>query len=144
MANRSATEYQSVRDIYEEAFRRWSNALRSGDNTIEAERLYRQCRDTLAGIILEPDAGRPSAVQRLAHSLWERAGRPAGTAESDWYRAEALVSSLSPYGCRLETLSFAKIAGTTKFIGDSGLPPPSAPVGAGAALVTTLQISNPS
>ena len=96
MANRLATEYQSVRDAYDEAFRQWSNVLCSGDDAMNAERLYRQRRNTLAGVILEPNAGLPSAaVKRLAHSLWERAGRPAGTAESDWYRAEALVSNWS-------------------------------------------------
>src|SRR5262249_22744222 len=32
-----------------------------------------------------------SQVEALAHQLWERAGRPIGNPEADWYRAEQLV-----------------------------------------------------
>src|ERR1700737_4411463 len=32
-------------------------------------------------------------IQAIAELLWERAGRPAGTAEEDWRRAEAIVKS---------------------------------------------------
>ena len=85
--------------MYDEAFRRWSSALRSGTDgaPARAERLYRQRRDALASIILQCNVGpQTGAVERLAYSLWQRAGRPTGTAESDWYRAETFYSSLCP------------------------------------------------
>lgn len=34
-------------------------------------------------------------VRRTAHLLWEVAGKPHGTAESDWQRAETLVRAAS-------------------------------------------------
>ncbi len=30
-------------------------------------------------------------VERLAYSLWEERGRPAGTSTEDWYRAEQML-----------------------------------------------------
>ena len=32
-----------------------------------------------------------SEIQRLAYSLWEEGGRRDGTAEEDWFRAEAIL-----------------------------------------------------
>ena len=93
MTSGSATEFQELRGGYDAAFRNWSRASRSGGDTVCAERLYRHYRGTLARFILKLDVGRQSTVvQRVAHSLWERGGRSPGTAESDWFRAEALVN----------------------------------------------------
>ncbi len=93
--NRSGAKYQRARDMYDEAFRRWSNAVCAGRDDGRAERLYRRQRDALAAVVLGCGAGPQSAaVERLAYSLWQRAGRPWGTADSDWYRAEAFFSSL--------------------------------------------------
>lgn len=93
--NRLAADYERVRGMYDEAFRRWSSAMRSGDDGARAERVYRRQRDALATVILHTyDGPQSAAVERLAHTLWQRAGRPLGTAESDWYRAEAFFSSL--------------------------------------------------
>jgi len=89
-----ASDYQRAREMYDEAARRWASAVLSGDGAC-AEQIYRQHRDALARVILQSYVGPQSAaVERLAHSLWQRAGRPRGTAESDWYRAEAFFSSL--------------------------------------------------
>jgi hypothetical protein len=82
------------------------------EQTEAAELVYREQRDRLAGYILtgtrlsrifrhgaEPDEiERLSPEQRhevevLAYRLWEDAGRPQGTAERDWLRAESLVLS---------------------------------------------------
>ena len=43
------------------------------------------CRDAQRGQHLSAD------VQAIAELLWESAGRPTGTAEEDWRRAEAIV-----------------------------------------------------
>jgi hypothetical protein len=77
-----------------------------------AESAYREKRDRLAGFILTgtrlsrifgpydptvshqtltPDQYRD--VEVLAYRYWEEAGRPHGTAEADWLRAEKVVLS---------------------------------------------------
>lgn len=38
-------------------------------------------------------AREPSPVQKLARQIWEEAGRPDGTAEADWLRAEEILHS---------------------------------------------------
>jgi hypothetical protein len=67
---------------------------------------YRRSRDVLVEFILvssetsESSALAPvhddrvdqrARVEALAHQLWESAGRPAGRAEEDWYKAERLI-----------------------------------------------------
>jgi len=37
------------------------------------------------------DVDHRSEVERLAHQLWEVAGRPVGRADEHWYRAEHLI-----------------------------------------------------
>jgi len=37
------------------------------------------------------DVDHRSEVERLAHQLWEKAGRPVGRADEHWYRAEHLI-----------------------------------------------------
>ncbi|MBV9770361.1 MAG: DUF2934 domain-containing protein [Bryobacterales bacterium] len=66
---------------------------------------YNQARDVLVRSLLptkdgtKHDHGRNYApnyandVQTIAELLWESAGRPTGTAEQDWLRAEAIVKS---------------------------------------------------
>jgi hypothetical protein len=44
----------------------------------------------------EAAAERKDAVQALAYRLWEEAGRPAGSAQEHWYRAEQLLRRGSP------------------------------------------------
>jgi hypothetical protein len=71
-----------------------------------AESDYRDRRDRLAGYILtgtrfsrlfpkDRDSSlteeQRSEIERVAYRLWEEAGRPDGTAESDWLRAERIV-----------------------------------------------------
>jgi len=68
----------------------------------EALRIYRECRDRLAGFLTslprtgQPGAraGRPDEVQALAYRLWEEAGRPIGNPEQHWYRAEQLLGGM--------------------------------------------------
>jgi hypothetical protein len=70
-----------------------------------AHALYNATRDSLAEQFLPtPAAGQDIAhdhvqnVKDLAALRWEMSGRPEGTAEDDWYRAEEIVSLVKP-GC---------------------------------------------
>lgn len=64
-----------------------------------AELAYRQSRQRLADLLIasaQPSHARlgrefEPAVRRIAHEMWEESGRPQGTADSDWHRAEDLV-----------------------------------------------------
>lgn len=79
---------------------------------VDAQVAYREARDSLAAFIMartskpvskdggrHPEGAREGGVdlgcqvERLAHLLWEMAGRPSGTAETDWQRAEQLIFS---------------------------------------------------
>ncbi|HEY2845369.1 MAG TPA: DUF2934 domain-containing protein [Bryobacteraceae bacterium] len=71
----------------------------------QARNLYNRRRDALAEQYLPvpaPVSNRSHAgvnsVKDLAALRWEISGRPDGTAEDDWYRAEEIVS-LSKPGC---------------------------------------------
>jgi hypothetical protein len=67
----------------------------------KARVVYNECRDAWANRLLplgralpasgELAAQHPERVKELAELLWEVAGRPAGTADHDWYRAEEIV-----------------------------------------------------
>ncbi len=65
------------------------------------ERIYREARNSLAAFLIgrpipaapDAEAARRLRVERVAYLLWHNAGRPAGTAESDWNRAEQLISA---------------------------------------------------
>jgi hypothetical protein len=67
----------------------------------KAHLAYNGARDALVRSLLPPavkeqrhDRAAPDHrddVQALAELLWESAGRPIGTAEEDWHRAEAIV-----------------------------------------------------
>jgi hypothetical protein len=69
----------------------------------KAHLAYNDARDTLVrsllpGSVAEQRQNHVSPdhradVQAIAELLWESAGRPTGTAEEDWRRAEAIVQS---------------------------------------------------
>ncbi|MGB6945007.1 MAG: DUF2934 domain-containing protein [Bryobacteraceae bacterium] len=70
----------------------------------KAHLAYNEARDAFVRTMLPPSAGaQPKRggvredhnedVQAIAELLWEGAGRPTGTAEEDWLRAEAIVKS---------------------------------------------------
>ncbi len=60
---------------------------------------YNEARDAFVRSLLPASAGAQTKerqdhnedVQAIAELLWEGAGRPTGTAEEDWHRAEAIV-----------------------------------------------------
>lgn len=60
---------------------------------------YNQARDAFMaslmpgslGLPADSDVERTRDVPTIAELLWESAGRPDGTAEEDWHRAEAIV-----------------------------------------------------
>ena len=64
---------------------------------------YNHARDALAAELLEsslplgPDAsqGRQVRTKKIAELLWESAGRPAGTADDDWHRAEQIINRVA-------------------------------------------------
>lgn len=65
----------------------------------KAHLAYNSARDALVRSLLPSSAQAPPEqrqdhlhdVQAIAELLWESAGRPTGTAEEDWRRAEAIV-----------------------------------------------------
>ena len=69
----------------------------------QARLTYNDTRDTLAAFLMSPEARRefwmvPAAkrqetrrVKGLAELFWELAGKPQGSADDDWYRAERVV-----------------------------------------------------
>ena len=62
----------------------------------KARQEYSRRRDALARDLLQSGAAdlrtvSAERVRALANLLWEAAGRPEGTAEDDWHRAEELV-----------------------------------------------------
>lgn len=63
----------------------------------KAHLAYGEARDALvrslapAAPVPAPKDDHRSDVRTYAELLWESAGRPAGTAEEDWQRAEAIV-----------------------------------------------------
>jgi hypothetical protein len=71
----------------------------------KAHSVYVERRNTLAYFLLPSTArdrvGAPdskfykSQVRRVAELLWEVSGRPPGTANDDWYRAEEIVRSVA-------------------------------------------------
>jgi|SRR5579864_3548125 len=67
----------------------------------KARLVYDTCRDAMARHFMpSPRAASPRAdsreamyerVRTLAELLWESSGRPSGTADEDWHRAEEIV-----------------------------------------------------
>ena len=74
---------------------------------VEAARIaHKEARDRLAAeltgrtpFIVEPPVAANDQVRSTARLFWEFAGRPQGTADRDWFRAERLVRSAAA-GCR--------------------------------------------
>ena len=69
---------------------------------VEHARLtYSDTRDTLAASMMSPESSRKfwaiparrdqARVKSIAELFWELAGKPQGSAEDDWYRAERVV-----------------------------------------------------
>jgi hypothetical protein len=105
-------QFSDLNAAYRTAFHRWVLELHhcqafpkqetgeSGkrqvcDEAAAAESDYRVQRDRLAEFLLTPAPVLAEQTRRrivrLAYHLWEEAGRPEGTAESDWYRAERMT-----------------------------------------------------
>jgi hypothetical protein len=96
-SNGAALDFHHSREAYDDAFHRLSVAVHEHAEVTDAQREYHERRDSLAQLIMNADRLRQRrlAVERLAYSLWEQAGHPSGTAESDWYRAEALFRRIA-------------------------------------------------
>lgn len=62
----------------------------------QARQAHNSARDRLAQALAASTAKSPTEeqVRQTARLLWELAGRPQGTAENDWQRAEQLVRSV--------------------------------------------------
>jgi Protein of unknown function (DUF2934) len=112
-----AEEYERLRAEYNAAFAR----LRTDATAEAAMDTYRECRERLARFLISlrpageseatvdfqtvsgwltakqgPLAGdRVDQVQALAYRLWEEAGRPTGSSQEHWYRAEQLLQGAS-------------------------------------------------
>ena len=69
-----------------------------------ARTAHNEARDRLAGMLghtpapVTDNATGDDRVRTTAHLLWEFSGRPAGTAESDWQRAKAVVKTAGACG----------------------------------------------
>jgi hypothetical protein len=97
MANDLKLEY--LRHAYDLAFAALAREVRNwiafpageaGNGVAEqrvriAEDLYRERRDALAAYLVRRE------VERRAYRLWEQSGRPFGTADRDWTRAETQI-----------------------------------------------------
>jgi hypothetical protein len=68
----------------------------------KARAVYDGCRDALAQQLLppsesanlpfeDPPEAKTERVKSIAELLWESAGRPEGTADEDWRKAEEIV-----------------------------------------------------
>lgn len=71
----------------------------------KAHLAYGEARDALVRTLLPsapaaaPERDHSGDVRAIAELLWERAGRPTGTAEEDWRRAEAIVQTAVEATC---------------------------------------------
>jgi hypothetical protein len=101
--------YRATWDIFSRRLEELQACVEAGGRGADAALLlvekariaHNAARDRLAAQLLgEMDAVRVPAVEQLrvrrtAHLLWEIAGKPHGSADSDWQRAEVLVRSAS-------------------------------------------------
>jgi hypothetical protein len=73
----------------------------------KAHLAYNEARDALMRVLLPLSRKAQESTARdhrehvpaIAELLWESAGRPAGTAEEDWQRAEAIVDCAVAAAC---------------------------------------------
>ena len=57
-----------------------------------AQAEYWRSRNALADLLMgRPEGAGTCDTERLAYTLWERAGRPSGQAEQFWYEAERML-----------------------------------------------------
>jgi Protein of unknown function (DUF2934) len=65
-----------------------------------ARELIRSASELTAQIIPQPASGvSESHIRDTARLLWELAGKPEGTADGDWLKAEKLVLTAAAIGC---------------------------------------------
>ena len=99
-------DYRSAWENYDLRLRELQGATDGGDCSridtllfsVERARLeYSAARDRLAADMLGAEIGVPATakpdrrVRDTARLLWELSGKPHGTAENDWLRAERIV-----------------------------------------------------
>ncbi len=108
---------ERLRQLYIEAFEEYSKEARRLQSLtaqphpdkaaidaalleLEKARLnYNISRDTLAAalsrspVLISSSRSRTDQVRAVASLRWEVAGRPEGTADEDWFRAEEIVSA---------------------------------------------------
>jgi hypothetical protein len=80
-----------------------AEAEKSLQRVEQARLAYNDSRDSLAASLMSPESARkfwavPAAARReqsrvrsIAELFWELAGKPQGSADDDWYRAERVV-----------------------------------------------------
>lgn len=122
-ATRSVDQYRSAFENFSRSAKRVQHLTgnpTSDRHTLETALLelekahlaYNQARDALVHSLLSPNRAKHptvdgpeydhrSDVQAIAELLWEGAGRPDGSAEEDWRRAEAIVL------CAIQATEFA-------------------------------------
>jgi hypothetical protein len=114
--------FRDLRAAYEDSFRKWSEVVRASqalskqaftnERTIHETQVrlevalndYRQKRDELVEFVLARSASHidqnavehRQQVEQLANLLWQSAGRPQGTADADWFRAEQMIREAAP------------------------------------------------
>jgi hypothetical protein len=103
-------EYRATWDIFSRRLRELQACVETGGRGAEAALLevekarvaHNAARDRLAEQLLgemgavdkrAKTAAEQGRVRMTAHLLWEIAGKPNGSADSDWRRAEVLVKS---------------------------------------------------
>jgi hypothetical protein len=80
-----------------------ADRVRSARLAVEKARVAHDvARDRLAARLAPPEP-EEQRVRETARLLWEFAGKPQGTAETDWFRAEQLVRSASASGAQAPT-----------------------------------------
>ena len=82
-----AVDLQNALLELERARMAWSQCR----NALAEEMLFNEGRTTAAVAMEEPLTVREDRVRGIAELLWEGAGRPAGSATEDWFRAERIV-----------------------------------------------------
>jgi hypothetical protein len=90
----AATIYREKRNVFLNhviASRSRETARRTGVSGSSAEAAGLKARpDAVAGAVPTEEA---SPVRKLARQFWEEAGRPAGTEQDDWRRAEEILQT---------------------------------------------------
>ena len=85
-AAEAAAVYRQKRNLFVEFMMRSQEA--AGDAHAPGN-LAKNAGGSLPGTAAPKDRARQ--VETLARQIWEESGRPAGTAEDDWYQAEQII-----------------------------------------------------